>query len=349
MAQHGGRLKPELRLDLNICISDINNGYGSSEISTSSVSSWAPDIARIIQKSDKEDSSDDSIKPEDIENIGKLGEGAMGIVWKVRHTKKNMIMAKKNIIVCSDPALQRQLLRELSFLKTCKSPYIVSFYDAFLTEADTTIEILMEYCEGGSLEDIYKRAKAMKGVIGETILANVAEAVCKGVIYLHSHKLIHRDIKPSNILMTRKGHIKLCDLGVSGELVNSVAETFTGTKYYMSPERITGASYSVRSDVWSLGLTIIEVAQNRPALPPPGQADLSVFELLQYILSQPTPNVGEDRSAHCRSFISDCLIKDPKLRPTPEEMLEHPFIKLVANSNCGMETWLKSLWGWHDE
>ncbi|KAI8994759.1 kinase-like domain-containing protein [Pilobolus umbonatus] len=324
------KFKPELHLDLDISVASLNLSSISSDSTHSTGSILAPDIVAIIQKSDN-----DMNKPEDIENIAKLGEGAMGVVWKVRHTKKKTIMAKK-----------RQLLRELSNLKTCNSPYIVSFYDAFLTEADTTIEILMEYCEGGSMEDIYKRAKKIKGVIGETILANVAESVCKGVIYLHSQKLIHRDIKPSNILMTRKGEIKLSDLGVSGELVNSMAETFTGSKYYMSPERIKGENYSVRSDIWSLGLTIIEVAQNKPALPPPGQGDLSIFELLKYILNEPIPTVGNDRSDHCRSFIADCLIKIPEERPTPEKMLKHPFIVLMANSGCDMETWLKHLWGW---
>jgi mitogen-activated protein kinase kinase len=310
--------------------------------SSSSVHSWRDDIARIVHHDEEED----NMKSDDFENIRKLGEGAAGTVWQVKYKPTQQIMAKKTITVEPDPQLQRQILRELSFLKTCESPYIVSFYGAFLDDGDTTIGLCMEYCEGGSLEDIYKKASEIKGVIGETILANIAHAVCNGLIYLHSQNVIHRDIKPSNILMTKKGQIKLCDLGVSGELINSIAQTFTGTQYYMAPERIKGAAYSIRSDIWSLGLTIIEVAQNRPALPPPGQPHLSIFELLDFIVHQPMPSVGADRSIECQQFVETCLIKEPENRPTPEQMLQHDFIKKNANPSCDMESWLKGLWNW---
>ncbi|KAG0855229.1 hypothetical protein G6F46_004598 [Rhizopus delemar] len=333
-----GRLKsksPGLKLDLNASLSDTTG----EETDTSN---WRQDIARLVQHHDDDNNSD--LKPNDVEPIQRLGEGAAGTVWKILYKPLNKIMAKKTMTVDPDPQLQRQILRELSFLKTCESPYIVAFYGAFLEE--TTVSICMEYCEGGSLEDIYKKANQLQGVIGETILANVAEAVCRGLIYLHSQHVIHRDVKPSNILMTRQGKIKLCDLGVSGELINSLAQTFTGTQYYMAPERIQGASYTVRSDIWSLGLTIIEVAQNRPALPPPDQPNLTIFELLDFIIHQPMPTVGKERSAECQDFVTTCLIKEPQSRPTPEEMLEHDFIKKRADPNCDMEGWLKELWGW---
>ncbi|KAG2237516.1 kinase-like domain-containing protein [Thamnidium elegans] len=321
---------------------ELNASYPESE-SMADTGTWRQDIARFVSHDDDVGSD---MKPDDFENAVRLGEGAAGTVWKVMHAPTKIVMAKKTITVDPDPQLQRQILRELSFLKTCESPYIVSFYGAFLDDGETTIAICMEYCEGGSLEDIYKRAKQINGVIGETILANIAEAVCKGLIYLHSQKVIHRDIKPSNILMTKKGQIKLCDLGVSGELINSMAETFTGTQYYMAPERIKGAPYSVSSDIWSLGLTIIEVAQNNPALPPPGQPHLTIFELLDFIVHQPMPTVGSDRSIECQNFVSTCLIKDPEHRPTPEEMLNNEFIKTRADATCDIEGWLKGLWGW---
>ncbi|KAG2223158.1 hypothetical protein INT45_011504 [Circinella minor] len=322
--------------------------------STDSSTNWREDLARIVSQNRSQNNMlenqqtiiPDELKPEDFENIQKLGEGAAGVVWKVRYKPSGLVMAKKTITVEAEPQLQRQILRELSFLKTCESPHIVSFYGAFLDDGDTTIAICIENCDGGSFEDIYKRARDMEGVIGETVLARLAESVCKGLIYLHSKNVIHRDIKPSNILMTRNGEIKLCDLGVSGELINSMAETFTGTQYYMAPERIKGATYSVQSDIWSLGLTIIEVAQNHPALPPPGQPHLSVFELLDFIVSQPLPNLGDDRSIECRDFISKCLIKDPLERPGPERMLEHPFIKERADPSQDLASWLKEVWSW---
>ncbi|KAI9281165.1 kinase-like domain-containing protein [Sporodiniella umbellata] len=326
-----GKLKdksPGLKLDLNTPLSEEEQDV-----------TWREDIARLVQHN--EDDSD--VKPKDLEPIQRLGEGAAGTVWKVLYKPLKKIMAKKTMTVDIDPQKQRQVLRELSFLKTCESPYIVAFYGAFLEE--TMVSICMEYCEGGSLEDIYKKANQLQGVIGETILANVAEAVCRGLIYLHSKNVIHRDVKPSNILMTREGKIKLCDLGVSGELIDSLAQTFTGTQYYMAPERIQGGSYTVRSDIWSLGLTIIEVAEQRPALPPPDQPNLTIFELLDIIIHQPMPNCSK-RSVECQDFVSTCLIKAPDSRPTPEEMLEHEFIKKRADPNCDMEGWLKELWGW---
>ncbi|KAI9286463.1 kinase-like domain-containing protein [Umbelopsis sp. AD052] len=309
-----------------------------------STSSWREDIARITLTSFIRQYGE--VKPEEFDNIKKLGEGASGTVMKVLHKPSNLIMAKK--VCCMlyiigedpDPDVQRQILRELSFLKTCNSPQIVSFYGAFLDDGDTTIAICMEFCEAGSLEDIYKRAKELGGVIGEPVLAKIAESVCLGLVYLHSKQVIHRDIKPSNIVINKAGNIKLCDLGVSGELINSLAQTFTGTKYYMA------VSYSVQSDIWSLGLTIIEIAQNAPALPPPGQPHLSIFELLDFIVRQPVPTIGKDRSTECRDFVATCLIKDPNDRPGPKKMLEHPFIKQWYGVEVDIASWIKEVWGW---
>ncbi|KAI9302454.1 kinase-like domain-containing protein [Cunninghamella echinulata] len=287
------------------------------------------------------------VQAKDLEILQRLGEGAAGTVRKVLHRPTGLIMAKKSISTDPDPAVQRQILRELSFLKTCHSPYIVSFYGAFLDDGETTVSLCMEFCEGGSLHDIYTRAAERGGVIGEAVLERIAESVCKGLVYLHSKRVIHRDIKPSNIVVTRKGEIKLCDFGVSGELINSVAETFTGTQYYMAPERIQGNAYAVQSDIWSLGLTLIEVSQNEPALPPPGHPDLSIFELLDFIVRQPVPEIkGSHISDACKNFVAVCLTKDPYLRPPPARMLEHPFIKKWENCFVDIAQFAKDVWGW---
>ncbi|KAL1931273.1 hypothetical protein VTP01DRAFT_10410 [Rhizomucor pusillus] len=317
--------------------------YSSSSSTSSSTSSTTADNNAETNSNFME------IKPEDLETIKQLGEGSAGTVTKVLHKPTNLIMAKKVIATDPNPKIQRQILRELSFQKTCKSPYIVSFYGAFLEDGDTMVTLCMEYCEAGSLEDIYKRARDMGGVIGEPVLERIAESVCKGLVYLHSQRVIHRDIKPSNILVTRKGEIKLCDFGVSGELINSIAKTFTGTKYYMAPERIQGAPYAVQSDIWSLGLTLIEVSQNRPALPPPGQSQLSVIDLLYLIVRQPVPVIqGDHISKECRNFVAVCLIKDPKDRPGPARMLEHPFIKKWEKVPMDLAKWVKEVWDWKD-
>jgi len=155
-------------------------------------------------------------------------------------------------------ALRKQILRELQILYTCKSPYIVSFHGAFV--ADPNICICMEYMDKGSLDGIYKR----HGPIDVDVVGKIALAVLEGLTYLYEvHHIIHRDIKPSNILFNSQGQIKICDFGVSGELINSIADTFVGTSTYMSPERIQGAQYTVKSDVWSLGISLIELALGR--------------------------------------------------------------------------------------
>jgi mitogen-activated protein kinase kinase len=169
------------------------------------------------------------------------------------------------------------------------------------------IHILMELGEGGSLDAIARQMKVRHANvrIGEKVIARLAEGVLKGLDYMHSNKVTHRDIKPSNILVTKSGVVKLCDFGVSGELEMSLANTFTGTSWYMAvsefdlgfrfplvsffahthpcikPERITGHPYSIRADVWSTGLTFLELAQNRFPYPP----DLGPIELLTYIVN----------------------------------------------------------------
>jgi len=140
----------------------------------------------------------------------------------------------------------------------CNSRYIISFYGAFIS--DPNICICMECMDKGSLDGIYKKI----GPIDIDVVGKVALAVLEGLTYLYDvHRIIHRDIKPSNILFNSQGQIKICDFGVSGELINSIADTFVGTSTYMSPERIQGAQYTVKSDVWSLGISLIELALGR--------------------------------------------------------------------------------------
>lgn len=118
--------------------------------------------------------------------------------------------------------------------KNCHSPYIVQYFGAFFEPESASITICMEYCKAGSMDSIYRRVKGRGGRVGEKVLAKLAESILKGLEYLHQQRIIHRDVKPSNILVTQEGQMKLCDFGVSGELINSVAGTFTGTCTYMA-------------------------------------------------------------------------------------------------------------------
>lgn len=215
------------------------------------------------------------LRNEDLKDLMELGHGNGGSVKKVEHIPTKTIMAKKIVLIDAKPSVRKQILRELHIMHDCNSPYIISFYGAFL--CDPNICICMEYMDKGSLDGIYKRI----GAIDIDVVGKVALAVLEGLTYLYDvHRIIHRDIKPSNILFNSQGQIKICDFGVSGELINSIADTFVGTSTYMSPERIQGAHYTVKSDVWSLGISLIELALGRFPFSEsdPDDSDLSDLE-----------------------------------------------------------------------
>lgn len=157
-------------------------------------------------------------------------------------------------------------------------------------------------------------------------MGKIVVAVLGGLTYLYSeHRIIHRDLKPSNILANSKGQIKLYNFGVSSELLNSLAETFVGTTYYMAPERIRGQTYSVKSDVWSLGLTLFELAVGRFPYATETKDEvvpLSVLDLLQSIVCEPSPRLPNSAAfpSTLGEMINKCLMKDPNARPTPKEL-----------------------------
>ncbi|KAJ3855009.1 kinase-like domain-containing protein [Lentinula lateritia] len=196
------------------------------------------------------------LQEDDLRNLAELGMGNGGSVMKVQHAPSGVIMAKKIVLIDAKPSIRKQILRELHIIHTCSSPYIVSSFGAFISEPN--ICICMEYMDKGSFDSIYK---SIGRPIPICIVRQAAKRVLGGLVYLYEAMgVLHRDIKPSNILLNSEGQVKLCDFGVSGELENSVAKTFVGTSVYMSPERIQGSDYSVKSDVWSLGITLIELA-----------------------------------------------------------------------------------------
>ncbi|XP_013381692.1 dual specificity mitogen-activated protein kinase kinase 1 isoform X2 [Lingula anatina] len=263
---------------------------------------------------------------EDFQRLGELGAGNGGVVTKVLHKPTGLIMARKLIHLEIKPAVRNQIIRELKVLHDCNSPYIVGFYGAFYSDGE--ISICMEYMDGGSLDLILKKA----GRIPEPILGKITIAVLKGLTYLREkHQIMHRDVKPSNILVNTKGEIKVCDFGVSGQLIDSMANSFVGTRSYMSPERLQGTHYSVQSDIWSMGLSLVEMAIGRYPIPPPDPKDvkalfsddvamehlnaartgiplpglpsnfeimsndgpmpMAIFELLEYIVNEPPPTL----------------------------------------------------------
>lgn len=214
------------------------------------------------------------LKNSDLKKLADLGQGNGGSVEKVEHVPTGTLMAKKIVLIDAKPSVRKQILRELDIMHECNSEYIISCFGSFI--ADPNICICMEFADKGSFDSIYKRV----GPLPVEAVGRVALSVLEGLTYLYDvHRIIHRDIKPSNILFNSAGQIKLCDFGVSGELINSVANTFVGTSVYMSPERIQGADYSVKSDVWSLGISLVELAIGAfPFSDPPDDDDCSDLE-----------------------------------------------------------------------
>ncbi|CAF3423581.1 unnamed protein product [Rotaria socialis] len=301
------------------------------------------------------------LKHDDLVNICELGQGNGGIVWKIRHKLTDKIMARKGIYLEVKPAVKNQIVRELKVLDRCNSPYIVGFYGTFAAEGQ--INICMEYMDGGSLDLILK--KVMR--IPEHILGKITVAVLRGLSYLREHhRIMHRDIKPSNILVNHQGEIKLCDFGVSAQLIDSTLQTFIGTRSYMSPERLEGAHYGIMSDIWSLGLSLVEMALGRYPIPPPSIEDidrlfdvdpdgnqsrpegygcykvLAIFELMEWIVNEAPPSLPEKHfSPDFCDFIDRCLKKSTTERADLNTLLHHPFYKRYATESDNQDV---SLW-----
>nr|KAF6387842.1 mitogen-activated protein kinase kinase 5 [Myotis myotis] len=245
---------------------------------------------------------------QDIRYRDTLGHGNGGTVYKAYHVPSGKILAVKVILLDITLELQKQIMSELEILYKCDSSYIIGFYGAFFVE--NRISICTEFMDGGSL-DVYRK-------IPEHVLGRIAVAVVKGLTYLWSLKILHRDVKPSNMLVNTRGQVKLCDFGVSTQLVNSIAKTYVGTNAYMAPERISGEQYGIHSDVWSLGISFMELALGRFPYPQiqKNQGSLMPLQLLQCIVDEDSPvlPVGEFSEPFVH-FITQCMRKQPKERP----------------------------------
>jgi len=244
------------------------------------------------------------ISLDEVDTIDELGKGNYGTVYKVRHSRPQMrkvgqglagnkigpgetrdetaaprgnttgiVMAMKEMRLELEDSKFATIIMELDVLHRCASPFIVDFYGAFFQEG--AVYICMEFMDGGSMDKLYGDG------VPENVLRKVTLATTRGLKSLKDeHNIIHRDVKPTNILINTAGAIKICDFGVSGNLVASIAKTNIGCQSYMAPERISsggvaqaganpgGGTYSVQSDIWSLGLTIIECAMGRYPYPP---------------------------------------------------------------------------------
>ncbi|KAM8973537.1 dual specificity mitogen-activated protein kinase kinase 5 [Pelodytes ibericus] len=305
----------------------VNTRAGPASNSSPSVSDNLP--SNSLKKSSaelKKILANGQINELDIQYRDILGHGNGGTVYKAYHVPSGKILAVKVIPLDITVELQKQIMSELEILYKCDSLYIIGFYGAFFVE--NRISICTEFMDGGSL-DVYRK-------IPEQVLGRISVAVLKGLTYLWSLKILHRDVKPSNMLVNTRGQVKLCDFGVSTQLVNSIAKTYVGTNAYMAPERIAGEQYGIHSDVWSLGISFMELALGRFPYPQiqKNHGSLMPLQILQCIVDEDSPvlPVGEFSEAFVH-FITQCMRKMPKERPAPEELMGHPFIAQFNDGN----------------
>uniref|UniRef100_A0A8C4QJ67 mitogen-activated protein kinase kinase n=1 Tax=Eptatretus burgeri TaxID=7764 RepID=A0A8C4QJ67_EPTBU len=286
------------------------------------------------------------VKADDLESLCELGRGAYGVVEKVRHTTSGTIMAVKRIRATVNSQEQKRLLMDLDIsMRTVDCPYTVTFYGALFREGD--VWICMELMDT-SLDKFYKKVIEKKMEIPEDILGKIAVSIVKALEHLHSKlQVIHRDVKPSNVLINTQGRVKMCDFGISGYLVDSVAKTLdAGCKPYMAPERINPElnqkGYNVKSDIWSLGITMMELA----VLHFPYESWGTPFQQLKQVVEEPSPQLPpEPFSPDFVNFTALCLKKKPSERPTYAELMEQSFFKHHQDKETDVASFVKQILG----
>uniref|UniRef100_A0A671XWT0 non-specific serine/threonine protein kinase n=1 Tax=Sparus aurata TaxID=8175 RepID=A0A671XWT0_SPAAU len=264
-----------------------------------------------------------------------VGNGTYGQVYKGRHVKTGQLAAIKVMEVTEEE--EEEIKLEINMLKSYSHHRnIATYYGAFIKKGpagqDHQLWLVMEYCGAGSVTDLVKKTKG--NCLKEDWIAYICREVLRGLSHLHSHHVIHRDIKGQNVLLTENAEVKLVDFGVSAQLDKTIGRrnTFIGTPYWMAPEVIAcdenpEATYDYRSDLWSLGITALEMAEGAPPL-----CDMHPMRALFLIPRNPPPKLKSKKwSKRFLSFVDRCLVKNHLHRPATDALLRHAFIKDLAN------------------
>eukprot|EP00043_Microstomoeca_roanoka_P017206 m.178854 g.178854 ORF g.178854 m.178854 type:complete len:866 (-) comp16598_c2_seq1:1789-4386(-) len=302
----------------------------SSSVSSSSSSSTppTPQTASMSSQSYRLDEETLKKEPEDVfDLLDKLGEGSYGAVHKARHKTTGRTLAIK--VVAVDTDLQ-EIIKEISIMQQCDSDHVVKYFGSYFKRSD--LWIVMEYCGGGSVADIMRLRRCP---MEEAHIQIIAGDILKGLSYLHAQRKIHRDIKAGNILLSEEGHAKLADFGVAGQLSDSMAKrnTVIGTPYWMAPEVIQEIGYDEKADIWSVGITCIEMAEGRPP-----HAEIHPMRAIFMIPTRPPPTLHHPTrwAESFNTFLSLCLIKSPASRYSADQLLKHEFITSAPASRAAV-------------
>jgi len=258
--------------------------------------------------------------------IEKIGEGAFGSVYYAQEEPSKKECAIKVIDLEAAEEELEDIQEEIRTLSDCKSEFTVQYYGSILK--GTKLYIIMEYLAGKSVAE-----QLAAGTLSEAQVAVICREVLQGLAYLHAQGRIHRDIKAANILISAGGSVKLADFGVSASLTNVTKRyTIVGTPYWMAPEVITEAGTDYRADIWSLGITCIEMVKGSPPY-----SEMNPVKALVFIPRSDPPKLEGNYSAQFKDFVEKCLVKDPAKRATANMLLEHPFIKSAAKNEILQE------------
>ncbi|XP_066052925.1 serine/threonine-protein kinase 10 isoform X2 [Chamaea fasciata] len=266
------------------------------------------------------------------EVVGELGDGAFGKVYKAKNKETGALAAAKVIETKSEDELEDYMV-EIEILATCDHPHIVQLLGAFYW--DGKLWIMIEFCPGGAVDATMLE---LDRGLTEPQIRVICRQMLEALHYLHSKRIIHRDLKAGNVLLTQDGDIKLADFGVSAKNMKTLQkrDSFIGTPYWMAPEVVMcetmkDTPYDYKADIWSLGITLIEMAQIEPP-----HHELNPMRVLLKIAKSdpPTLSCPSKWSLEFRDFLKKALDKNPETRPSAAQLLEHPFVSKVTSNKA---------------